>query len=102
MVNRCRVKFQILTGIVKMDKVSQGWAAPHLITEVVTMTQMQIRRIYRSHSSCVVTLTKPTLRHLGAKRGDYLIIEHEPGNGSVIISKVKIKDKSEGETNGAS
>ena len=55
---------------------------------------MQIRRIFRSHNSCVVTLPKPTLRHLGARRGDYLTIEESTNGNSIVLTKVRTRETS--------
>lgn len=49
---------------------------------------MMIKRLYRQHSTTVLTIPKPMLLGMGIKAGDYVEIELVHGNQVIRITKV--------------
>lgn len=63
---------------------------------------LQIRRIQRHGNGREIRIPTPVCRALKAKPGDYLLFQYDDGRDTVTLSKVKIRDKSEGKPHGAS
>ena len=55
--------------------------------------KMMIKRLYRQHTSTVLTLPKPILHAAGIKAGDYVEIEVEKSSQEIRVNKVKERKK---------